>query len=132
MQLQEMIDSLKNSDAKELKSIVEKLLEIILGSNSNLNAEIKWNRLTIALNDDFHHWICGVEILKDSVSLSFHFGSLLSDEKGLLIAGSSNFLRKLKFSKLAEIDEDLVRDFVNDATGKLPFFINNWKEINKK
>lgn len=132
MNLKEMIDSLKNSDSIELRNIVEKIVDIILKMNPKLSADIKWNRLTIAFNNDFHHWICGIEILKDSVSLTFHFGGLLDDENGLLIVGSSRFLRKLKFSELNEINEIVVEEFVNKAIDKLPYFICNWKEINKK
>lgn len=125
-----MLNSLKNSNLNGLKTIAEKVAKIILLSNSKLKADIKWNRLTIALNDDFHHWICGIDILKDNVSLTFHFGGLLTDEKGLLIAGSSKFLRKLKYSKISEINEKDIIDFVNKAINKLPYFVENWKEIN--
>jgi hypothetical protein len=44
VKLENMINSLKNSDSIELKSIVERLVEIILSTNPKLSTDIKWNR----------------------------------------------------------------------------------------
>lgn len=114
----------------DLKQITKKLMEIILHSNSGLSAEIRWGKPTFGLNRDFHHWICAVQILKNKVSLIFHFGGLLQDEKNILIAGSSRFLRKLEYDSLSSIDEAVIQDFIEQATQRLPYFRENWKELN--
>jgi hypothetical protein len=97
-----------------------------------LEGENRWGKPTFGLNGDFHYWICAIEILKNRVSLIFHFGGLLSDERNRLIAGTSKFLRKIEYVKLDNIDEFEIKCFIQKAIEKLPYFKENWKELYKK
>lgn len=112
--------------------IVFKLSEIILSTNKSFGYAIKWGRLTFGLNEDFHHWICYIDILKNNVSLVFHFGGLLEDKNKLFISGTSKFFRKLEFKNISEINESVIKDFLNQAVGKLDFFKKNWKKVNSE
>lgn len=117
---------------ENVKIIAKRLVEIIQSSNPDMNAEMKWGKPTFGLNGDFHHWICAVQILKNKVSLIFHFGGLLNDEKKRFIAGTSKFLRKLEYDNLESIDREEILLFIERAVEKLPYFKENWKEINKE
>ena len=114
------------------QKIAVKLMEIVLASHPNLGAEIRWGKPTFGLNGDFHHWICAIQVLKDKVSLTFHFGGLLYDEKNRLISGTSKFLRKIEYDRLDSIDEEEIGNFIQKADEKPPYFKENWKELNKK
>lgn len=116
---------------EDLQKIAARLMEIIL-SHQGMEAAIKWGKPTFAINNDFHHWICAIQILKNKVSLVFHFGGLLCDEKNKLIAGTSKFLRKIEYDRLDSINEGEIKCFIQKAVEKLPYFKENWKEINKK
>ncbi len=83
-----------------LQKIAIRLMDAINLSHSDMEAEMRWGKPTFGLNGDFHHWICSIQILKNKVSLTFHFGGLLCDEKNRLIAGSSKFLRKIEYERL--------------------------------
>ena len=113
-----------------LKQIAERLMEIILHSNSGMSGEIRWGKPTFGLNNDFHHWICAIQIMKNKVSLIFHFGGLLHDKNNRFIAGTSRFLRKLEYDSLSSINEAEVLAFIKQATEKLPYFRDNWKTLN--
>lgn len=104
-------------------------MEIVLSSHETMASEIKWGKPTFGLNGDFHHWICAVQISKKKVSLIFHYGGLLEDENGKLIAGTSRFLRKLDYKNLESIDEADILGFIKDAIDKYSFFKDNWKEL---
>jgi len=113
------------------QKIACRLMEIILASHPDMEADIRWGKPTFGLNGDFHHWICAIQILKNKVSLIFHFGGLLYDEKRRLIAGTSKFLRKIEYDRLDSIDEKEIGSFIQRAVEKLPYFKENWKELNK-
>ena len=115
----------------EAKKIVERLAGILEGSGELLEAAIKWNQLTYAYRGDFHHWICGISITKMTVDLVFHFGGLLDDPQGVFKAGSSAFLRKIKYQTAEEVDKKVVLDFLGQALKRLEYFKANWKEIQK-
>jgi len=57
---------------------------------------------------------------------------LLCDEKNRLIAGTSKFLRKIEYESLDSIDEEEIKNFIQKAVEKLPYFKENWRELNKK
>lgn len=116
---------------ENLQIIAKILMEIILSSHPDLKVEMRWGKPTFGLNGDFHHWICAIQILKNKVSLIFHFGGLLDDQKKRLIAGTSQFLRKLEYDKLESIDSEEIVCFIGMAIEKLPYFKENWKEISK-
>ena len=117
---------------ENLQQIATRLIEIVLASHPGMQALIRWGKPTFGLNGDFHHWICAVQVLKNRVSLIFHFGGLLCDENNRLIAGTSKFLRKIEFDRLDRIDESEILTFIEQAIEKLPYFKDNWKELNKK
>ena len=116
----------------ESKIIAQNLSSIILSIDSAMCLSIKWKKLTFALNDDFHHWICAINFTKKGTVLYFHFGGLLNDEYNVLISGESSFLRKIEFKTIEEIDKKIIKNYVKQAILKLDFFKNNWKEINAK
>jgi hypothetical protein len=115
----------------EYQEIITLVMSDIESVNENLHGSIKWGNYTYALSGDFHHWICAVAITKKSVNLIFHYGGLLDDKKGILIAGTSKFLRKIEFQNKEDIDRETVKEFVIKAIDKLDYFKKNWKEINK-
>lgn len=116
---------------EEFQAIAKRLTEIVLSSHEDMTLEIKWGKPTFGLNGDFHHWICAVQILKNKVSLIFHYGGLLDDEKEKFITGTSKFLRKLEYNSLENIDEGEILGFIQCAIEKFSYFKDNWKKIKK-
>ena len=129
-QQKEVVEFIENADLKH-QEIIRKLIEIVIESNPELACAIKWQQLTFALNNDFHHWICAIKKTKSSVNLNFHFGSYLIDNSNLLIAQTSKFLRQMKFCQINELNKAVITDFVQQAINKLPEFKATWKEVNK-
>jgi hypothetical protein len=115
----------------EYAEIVMRLAKIISSHPVKLDAAIKWKKLTFALQGDFHHWICAIGITKKSVDLIFHYGGLLSDTGGIFRAGESKFLRKIEYQTMADIDEAVVHDFIQQAIDKNQYFKENWKQIQR-
>lgn len=103
-------------------------LDQIIHSAAALDSAIKWRNLTYAVNGDFHHWICAFLAAKKTVTLRFHFGSLLSDPEGVLRKGESQWMRSLDFEPGGEVDAELVRRFVREAVGKREEFKEIWKK----
>ena len=131
-----LLDEFTKNTSPEFEKIVGRLAGILEGSGEPLEAAIKWNRLTYAYRGDFHrgdfhHWICGISITKKTVDLVFHFGGLLEDPQGVFTAGSSAFLRKIKYQTAEEVDENSVLEFLRQAFKRLEYFKANWKEIQK-
>jgi hypothetical protein len=89
-------------------------------------------QINICYSKDYHHWICGIAQTKKSVNLIFHFGGILDDKNKNFITGDSFFFRKLEYSKLTDINEKIIKDFIKQAISKLDYFKKNWKELNKK
>ena len=115
---------------KDMQQIVRRIMEIILKNHQGMATEMRWGKPTFAINNDFHHWICAIQVLKKGVALIFHFGGLLNDEENRLIAGTSRFLRKLEYDSLSSIDEEEIRAFIGQVIEKLPYFKEHWKELN--
>ncbi len=133
---QQLLADFTKNATPEFKLIVERLVEVLESSGEQFEAALKWKQLTYAYRGgnhrgDFHHWICGISITKKSVGLTFHFGGLLDDPKGVFKAGSSAFLRKIEYQKVEQIDEAIVLDFLSQALKRLEYFKANWKEIQK-
>ncbi len=114
---------------KNFADIVNRLVEIIDRSGYGLDTGIKWKKLTLAKNNDFHHWICAISVTKKCVTLSFHYGGLLDDPNKILISGESKFFRKLEYRRISDIDETALIDFIGQAVSKLDYFKDNWKNI---
>jgi hypothetical protein len=109
--------------------VVYALVEIIERTSVPLDAAVKWRRLTFAREGDFHHWICGIAITKRAVTLVFHFGGILDDPEGRLVAAASTFFRKMEFRSPADVDAQVVLAFVEQAIDRLQYFKDNWKAI---
>ena len=115
-----------------MQPIARRIIQEIRKAKKPLDAAIKWNQLTFAKDGDFHHWICALRISKRCVTLSFHFGGLLDDARGVLRAGTSRFLRTLVFATVQEVDEAPIESYVAQAIKKLPYFIENWQAIQQE
>ncbi len=114
---------------EERRHIVHQIVKAIQKADSSLCMAIKWNQLSFAKDNDFHHWICGIRLLKSSVNLYYHFGGLLADPNHKLSSGSSKFGRWLAFANEKEIESKVIENFTKQAIEKLPFFKAHWKEI---
>lgn len=125
------IETYLEQKPEDLQKVTSQLAHIIL-SIPDMTVAIKWGKPTFAFNNDFHHWICSLQVLKNSVSLIFHFGGLLDDEGKRLIVGTSKFLRKIEYTRLDDINEEEINQFIRMAIDKLPYFKANWKQINKE
>jgi len=121
-----------DSVPENYKEIVNELSSLISNVNDKIAQDIKWKKLTFGLNEDFHHWLCQINITKKAVVLYFHFGGLLDDKYNILIAGESKFLRKIEFKSINDINKKIINDYVSQAISKLDYFKNNWKELAKQ
>jgi hypothetical protein len=99
----------------EFQKVVEVLIKTIESADKKLDCDIKWGRLTYGLSDDYHHWICGIAQTKKSINLIFHFGGILEDKNKKFISGESFFLRKVEYSKVSDINEKVVKDFIKQV-----------------
>lgn len=117
------------SASPDFAAIARLIDAAIHAAGLNLSRAVKWGQLTYARDGDFHHWICAVRLTKNYVGLTFHFGGLLDDPAGVLIAGSSKFMRKLEYRAPEEVDPRVIADFVVQAAAKLDYFKANWKKI---
>jgi hypothetical protein len=124
-----LLQEFVQSAGPDFAAAVERIDAAIASTGLDLSQAIKWGQLTYARNGDFHHWICAVKITKKFVGLTFHFGGLLDDPAGVLIAGTSKFMRKIEYRAPAEVDPRVVRDFVAQAAARLEYFKAHWKEI---
>ena len=113
----------------QTQEIVKAIVAAISSAEHNLDMAIKWRRLTFALNGDFHHWICGIEITKAYVGIIFHFGRLLEDPHHKFKFGTSRFMGKIEIRSLNELERDVMRNFIDLAVDKLPYFKANWKKL---
>ncbi len=113
----------------EEQAAVERLVEVVRSTGHPLELAVRWRQLTFGYAGDFHHWICGIAATKKAVVLVFHFGGLLDDPNGRFRVGESKFGRRLDYRSAEEIDESVVRGFVDQAIERLPYFRDNWKAI---
>lgn len=86
-----VVEYIKRSEP-QFQPIMNALAEIVFEAEPKMEEAIKWNRVTFTLNEDWHHWICGIEQTKKYVSFVFHKGSLLNDSSGIL-QGSGQYTR---------------------------------------
>jgi len=122
-------DSFIGSGSTEMQAVARRIIDSIRKADKELDAAIKWNQLTFAKEGDFHHWICALRMSKRCVILTFHFGGLLEDKDGKLIAGTSRFARKMEFRTKTQVDQTGIVQFVAQAIDRLPYFIKNWQSI---
>jgi hypothetical protein len=116
---------------EDVRATVGRLVDAIERSGISLDRAIKWRRLTFAVDGDFRHWICGIDVTRRGVVLQLHFGSLLRDPEGQLTASESRFLRTMTFrtADSVDADADAVAGFVRAAVERLPFFRAHWREV---
>lgn len=123
------VNQFLNAASTQTQEIIKAIVTVIVSTEHNLVMAIKWRRLTFALNGDFHHWICGIEITKSYVGIIFHFGRLLEDPHHKFKLGASRFMGKIEIRALDELESDVIRNFIDQAVGKLPYFKANWKTL---
>jgi hypothetical protein len=85
----------------------------LVRATSDLDEDIKWNRLTFTANEDWHHWVCAVAATRKAVNLVFHKGSLLADPGGLL-TGDGKYTRQVPAAQAIAAPDDVAR-LVRDA-----------------
>ena len=124
----DLIDTLIDGKPKPLVDAARAVADSVQSCGVELDSAMKWGRATYATQGDFHHWICAISTTKKAVALTFHFGGLLDDPEGRLVAGSSRFLRKLEYRSPDEVDADVVCEFIDQALGKYDYFKEHWKE----
>ncbi len=123
------MDEFTQTAKPEFKQIVEGIDAAVAASGCKLDRAVKWGQLTYARDGDFHHWICAIKITKQFVGLNFHFGGLLADPSGVLMAGASKFIRKIEYRQPGDVDASVIQGFLGQALDKLEYFKTHWKEI---
>ena len=122
------ISDIINKANKEQKEIIHKLFEIIEKNNPDIQCAIRWKKITFGLNDDFHHWICAINLTKKYVGLNFHFGSYLADHSNILITKTSRFLRQVEIKEINDINDSVIAELISQAVDKLDEFKQTWKQ----
>lgn len=128
---QVLVTDFENGANSEFKKIIERIVEIVENSGSDLDTAVKWKQLTFAIRGDFHHWICSIKKTKKFIGLNFHYGGLLDDKTNSFSVGTSRFLRKIEYRTLADVKEGVIQDFIAQALSKHQYFKDNWKELQK-
>lgn len=100
---------------------VKEVTGLVTGVEARLTQAIKWGRLTFALDDNWHHWLCSIAVTKKTSSLVFHKGVLL-DDPGRLLEGTARYVRQLPLATARQHPAavaDLVRSAVDHETDLL-------------
>lgn len=101
------------------QKICKKLRKIILSADPEIIEDWKWGP-----NYYLNGMVCGFWGFKKHASLVFFQGSLLKDEKKILIANPGNVHnRHIKYTDVKQIDEELVLEYLFEAID------NNRKDI---
>lgn len=96
---------------------VEQLADVVHRAASvRIESAIKWDRLTFSVDQDWHHWLCGIAVTRAGVRLVFHKGSLLDDPTGLL-RGSGRYVRELDHQDALR-DPRAAKALVNQAIAR--------------
>ncbi len=100
---------------------VEEVARLIAAVDPRLHHAIKWGRLTFAVEDNWHHWLCGIAVTKKASFLVFHMGVLLDDPERLL-TGAGRYVRQLPLANAtqhANAVARLVRSAIDHETESL-------------
>ncbi|MRR23224.1 DUF1801 domain-containing protein [bacterium] len=108
-------------------AIAGMLTELLTSGSLNLDCAIKWRQITFAANNDFHHWICAINPTKNYVALNFHFGSYLDDPAHVFTAGTSRFMRQIRFTDKSQVNPEVINDFASQAISRLGEFKLTWR-----
>ena len=103
------------------QTVVDEVADLISGVDPRLTQAIKWGRLTFAVDDNWHHWLCGVAVTKKGNALVFHKGVLLDDPTRLL-TGAGRYVRQLPLASVKRHPDavaQLVRSAVDHETDTL-------------
>ena len=97
----------------EWKPVLERLRAVM--NESGLEETVKWGAPCYTLNGKN---LVGLAAFKEFVSVWFHQGALLRDERGVLVnaqEGRTKALRQWRFRSEDEIDEALLRAYVEET-----------------
>lgn len=126
------VDDFINDLEETPQAVAKKIVSLVESHNKKLGSAIKWRQLTFCLDNDFDHWICAVSATKKAVALKFHFGSLLNDKHKVFTSDDSKFIRKAEIASVEDINEGAIIDLLDQATEKLPYFKEHWKDLARK
>jgi hypothetical protein len=100
---------------------VEEVAALVSGVDPRLTQAVKWGRLTFAVDDNWHHWLCGIAVTSKRDSLVFHKGVLLDDPERLL-TGTGRYVRQLPLAGARQHPDAvarLVRSAIEHETDSL-------------
>jgi hypothetical protein len=103
------------------REVAERLI-LIVTSHAAFDVAIKWRQLTFAVDGDFDHWVCAVAATARQTRLAFHFGAWLDDPAGVFEASDAEFVRKISYRSVDDVDEGVVRELLTQALEALPRF----------
>jgi len=115
--LNQKVTAYVEASPSHFQGLINGLIEIICEAEPQMEADIKWNRITFTRNGDWHHWICGIERSKKYVSFVFHEGALLEDESRIL-QGTGQYVRHFRMTSPAEIPRKELVDLIKQAVLK--------------
>jgi hypothetical protein len=100
---------------------VEELIALLRRGDPRVEQAIKWGRLTLTVDGDWHHWVCGIAATRKGVKLVFHKGALLTDPQKIL-RGSGRYIREVPAATAVgepETITDLLREAITRQTDML-------------
>jgi len=101
------------SENPDFIEILEKLRSLL--NNSELEEKMKWGIPTYCWNNKN---VAGIGAFKSYAGIWFFNGSFLKDEANVLInaqEGKTKGMRQWRFSSLKEIDEELLKAYIEEA-----------------
>jgi hypothetical protein len=93
----------------------------VMAAGAPFDARFSYKMLMYSLGGDLRHWVCAIGTSKKGIHLRFLYGVLLDDPRGVLRAGTST-LKTIDFAALADIDTELVTDYVREAVARYDEF----------
>lgn len=98
----------------ELANLEMELIRLIETSLPNIQSENKYGGLLFKSGEGGKHF-CGVFVYKNHVTIEFGDGYKLDDPTGAL-AGKGKYRRNLKFTSLNDLDTELLKGFLDQAS----------------
>ncbi len=97
-------------------STVEKLRQLIHQIAPEVKEKANRGWRSISYRDTHVGYFCGIFPFEEHVDLIFEFGALLNDPHGVL-QGDAKQTRSLRFHEAGDIDNESVKQFIQDALG---------------